>query len=137
MVAVGVGRKAKRLLLKLRHWLIKKLGGYTEQTVLPPARYPPSVMLHPERVVAQARVNMEMVWGDRGRWRFISDRMKEKLIGTVIEEIIKEDYAVLTCDRDISAQGDEAVYTLGVCIMRPNEWMKTSLGDFMRKGQQR
>lgn len=132
-----MGKKLKRLLLKLRHWLIKKLGGYTEQTVLPPVRYPPSVMIHPKRVVAQARVNMEMVRGDRDRWRFISDRMKEKLIGTVIEEIIKEDYAVLTCDRDISAQGDEVVYTLGVCIMRPNEWMKTSLGDFMCKGQQR
>ena len=134
---MNVTSKAQKMLLRLRHWLIKKLGGFTEQTVLPPARYPPSVMLHPERVTAQARVNMDVVREDGDRWRFISVRMKEQLIGTVIEEIIKGDYAVLTCDRDISAQGDEAVYTLGVCIMRPNEWMKTSLGDFMCAGEKR
>lgn len=132
-----MSEKLKALPLRLRHWLIKKLGGYTEQSIPPSVRYPPSVTLHPERVFAQSRVNMDIVKGDRERWRFISGRMKERLIGTVIEKIIEEDYAVLTCDRDISQGNDEVVYTLAVCLMRPEEWMKTSLGDFMCAGQQR
>lgn len=57
----------KELLLKIRHWLIKKLGGYTEQYAPQQIRVPPPVTIHPERVFVQMRVSYEEAGGIRER----------------------------------------------------------------------
>lgn len=121
----------KKLLLRLRHWLIKKLGGYTEQTILPMVRYPPSVMLHPERVCAQARVSYEMLRGDREGYEYFARMAKSDLVYKMVEEIIARDFGVLTCEPDWQHGIEESVYTMMLCIVPPNEWMKTTLGDCM------
>ena len=45
----------KELLLRIRHWLIKKLGGYTEQYVPQQVRVTPPVTIRPERLFARMR----------------------------------------------------------------------------------
>ena len=119
----------KELILRLRHWLIKKLGGYTEQWTSPVVRYPPTVRIIPERVYAQARVSRDMLGDDRDRWSDFSDRVKRELAYKIVEEIIAKDRAVLTCEPDWQNGPWESVYTMMVCILPPSEWMKTTLGD--------
>ena len=119
----------KKLLLRLRHWLIKKLGGYTEQTILPMVRYPPSVRLHPERIYAQARVSFEMLQDDRDRYEYFTRAVRDDLARKLAEEIIARDFGVLTCEPDWQHGIEESVYTMMLCIVPPNEWMKTTLGD--------
>ena len=121
----------KKLLLRLRHWLIKKLGGYTEQTILPTARYLPSVRLNPERVFARGVVNYDMLRDDRDGNRYIADRMKQELTWKIVEEIVERGFGVLTCEPDWQHGFEQVVYTMTHCIVPPNEWMKTQLGDFV------
>lgn len=123
----------KNLMLRLRHWLIKKLGGYTEQKILPAARYTPmpSVRLNPERVVAQGVVNYDMLRDERDRNRYIADRMKQELTRKIVEEIMAMDFGVLTCEPDWKNGFEQIVYRMTLCVVPPNEWMKTSLGDCM------
>lgn len=121
----------EKLLLRLRHWLIKKLGGYTEQMVPPVVRYTPSVRILPERVCAQVRINNEMLGDDRDRWGGFSERAKQELAWQIVQEIIAKDCAVLTCEPDRQNGPWESVYTMMLCILPPSEWMKTTLGDSM------
>lgn len=121
----------KELLLKIRHWLIKKLGGYTEQTILPTVRCLPSVRLNPERVFARGIVNYDMLRDERDMNRYIADRMKRELIQKIVEEIVARDFGVLTCEPDWQHGFEQIVYTMTLCVVPPNEWMKTTLGDFV------
>lgn len=119
----------KKLLLRLRHWAIKKLGGYTEQAVPPILRCPPSVMLHPERVCVQSKVSYEMLRGDREQHEYFARMVKRELAQKLVEEIVARDFAVLTCEPDFEYGIETSVYTMMLCIVSPNEWMKTTLGD--------
>lgn len=121
----------KNLFLRLRHWLIKKLGGYTEQAVLPMVRCTPSVMIQPERVYAQMKVNNDMLGDDRDRWGGFSEGVKRELAWKIVQEIITNDHFVLTCEPDWQCGPWESVYTMMLCVLPPNEWMKTTLGDRM------
>lgn len=126
----------KNLLLLFRHWLIRKLGGYTEQKIVQYDRRPPeaSTLLHPERVVANMRVNyreVEMLSGSMDREKFLSDRLRSCLVEKAVNEIIKSGYAVLACEPDHLNWPEERIYSLAICIVHPNEWMKTSLGNIM------
>lgn len=123
----------KKMILRLRHWLIKKLGGYTEQALPPVVRCTPSVMLHPERVFAQARVSYEMLRDDRDRHEHFARTVKYDLTHKIVEEIMARDFGVLTCEPDWQHGFDQIVYTMTLCIVPPNEWMKTTLGDFVMR----
>lgn len=125
-----------KISLRLRHWLIKKLGGYTEQTVMPPIRYPPlpSTLLNPERVIAHMRIDT----GDLVRYaddeeieRVWAHHIRQDLTDRIVQEIINRDYGVLTCNPDIEGWPGQRVYSLAVCIVPPSEWMKTGFGDIM------
>lgn len=131
-----MSRAMKNLLLLARHWLIKKLGGYTEQMIPPMVRYPPSVRLYPERVFAQMRVNNELLDDSRAGWQFFSERAKQELTWALVQEIVKKDYAVLTCEPDWQHGLLESVYTMALCVLPPNDWMKTTLGDFIAPPQE-
>lgn len=132
----------KGLLLKIRHWLIKKLGGYTEQYVPQQIRVPPPVTIRPERVFAQMRVSYEEARGIRERELLLAERAKNDLTFRLVRELIEKKFVLQTCERDILHGWPENVYTVALCVLPPNEWMKTQLGDFFanrpeRKGEKR
>lgn len=130
-------QKLKDAALKVRHWLIKKLGGYTEQRVPPQVRYPPPVTLHPERMVIQMRINCEAFW-ETAHFdfeRFAAERAKEELVFRLAKEMIEKKCVVQTCEQDFSRGLRENVYTIAACFFMPSEWMKTQLGDFIAKRQ--
>lgn len=96
----------KELLLRLRHWLIRKLGGYTEQKAQPALRYYPmfSTLLHPERVTANVRMSYGDVMpfsGDIDREKIFSAEVKEALSREIVDGIIDKGYAVLSCEPDL------------------------------------
>lgn len=126
----------KSLLLRLRHWLIRKLGGYTEQKVMPQLRYYPmfSTLLKPERVVVNMRLSYrELLFlateGDKEK--FLADRAKDVLVEEMVRKIIEEEYAVLSCEPDMAYGAGGRVYSMAICVVRPNEWLKTCLGEIV------
>lgn len=127
--------KLDELILRLRHWLIKKLGGYTERIIPPAVKRLPTVTLHPERVYARMDVTYDMIRGDRERYQYFADRAKQILVEKIVTEIIANDYAVLTCEPDWQYGLEASVYTMMLCIVPPNEWMKTHLGDILAKNE--
>lgn len=126
--------KLRKLITSIRHWLIKKLGGYTEQKIPPQVRHLPSVTLHPERVVSQVRMSYweaESLLGDAERERLYADRIRRDLTAWMVKKIIEEGLGVLSCEPDLMCGPEGRIYSMAICIVSPNEWMKTSLGDFM------
>ena len=120
----------KELLLRIRHWLIKKLGGYTEQYVPQQVRVTPPVTIRPERLFARMRVSYEEAGGIPSRELVLAERAKEDLTFRLAKELIEKKMVVQTCERDLSRGWPENVYTVSLCVLPPNEWMKTQLGDF-------
>lgn len=43
----------------------------------------------------------------------------------------RHDYGVLTCEPDRRHGPETIVYTTMLCIVPPNEWMKTNLGNIL------
>lgn len=123
----------KELLLKIRHWLIKKLGGYTEQYVPQQIRVPPPVTVRPERIFAQMRVSYEEAGGIRERELLLAERAKNELTFRLVRELIEKKFVLQTCERDLLQGWPENVYTVSLCVLPPNEWMKTQLGDFFAR----
>lgn len=120
----------KELLLKIRHWLIKKLGGYTEQYAPQQIRVSPPVTIHPERIFAQMRVSYDEAGGIRERELLLAERVKNDLTFRLVSELIEKKFVLQTCEQDILRGWPENVYTVSLCVLPPNEWMKTQLGDF-------
>ena len=123
----------KKLILKLRHWLIKKLGGYTEQYVPQQVRVPPPVTIRPERLFVRMRVSYEEAGGIPSRELALAERVKGDLTFRLAKELIEKKMVVQTCERDLSRGWPENVYTVSLCVLPPNEWMKTQLGDFFAR----
>lgn len=119
----------KELLLKIRHWLIKKLGGYTEQAVPPPIRTTPPVYIRPEKVVAQTALSMDMVRMEEDR-NVLVKYVKERLLERMVKELCEQGYAVTTCEPAFGFS-DTQTYTMTMLVLPPSEWMKTSYGDCM------
>lgn len=124
----------KKLLLRLRHWLIKKLGGYTEQRVPPVIRRLPAVTLHPERVFIQERVDYQMfglLRDELDKEKFFAERVKQDLVTGMVKKIIERGDAVLACEPDMTCGPGARIYSMALCIIPANEWMKTDLGRIM------
>lgn len=123
----------KELLLKIRHWLIKKLGGYTEQYAPQQIRVPPPVTVRPEMFFAQMRVSYEEAGGIQERELLLAERVKNELTYRLVREMIEKKFVLQTCERDLLRGWPENVYTVSLCVLPPNEWMKTQLGDFFAR----
>lgn len=123
------------ILLRLRHWLIRKLGGYVEQSVPQPERYLPfpNRTLHPERVIANMRIRYDDFAGPSGaleKEEFFAERAKRSLTEMMVQKIIEKDHIVISCEPDASFPGVR-VYSMAICIVPPKEWMLTGLGNIM------
>ena len=90
----------KRLLLKVRHWLIKKLGGYPEQKVVIDRiqtyqhRFRPVVFRHDMPISMCIPLNEVNSHG-------ALDRYKRELAFQIADSLIKEDMVKVECQQDI------------------------------------
>lgn len=90
----------KGLLLKIRHWLIKKLGGYTEQRIVNNRiqtyehRFRPVVFRHDMSVSMCIPLN-------GANSQDMLDRYKRELAFQLTDSLIKEDMVKVECQQDI------------------------------------
>lgn len=128
-------KKLQEAWLRFKHWLIKKLGGYTVQSVMPSVRYSiRAVNLHAERVVCHRRFDYREFFGRNPtaeEEQDVADRVKDELTYMIVREIIDKGYGVLTCEPDISSYPGSRIYTVTLCIVSPDEWVKTDLGNIL------
>lgn len=125
----------KKLMLRLRHWLIKKLGGYTEQRLPPAVRMLPPVTMHPERLVVQSRVGYDMfdlLRCSPDKERVFAERIREDLAMGMVKQLVDHGDIVLTCEPDFSyGMGEERIYQMALCVIPAHEWVKTELGSIV------
>lgn len=125
----------KKLMLRLRHWLIKKLGGYTEQRLPPVIRALPPVTMHPERLVVQSVVSYDMfdlLECDIDKERFFAERIREDLTMGMVKQLIEHGDVVLTCEPDfLCGAGGARIYQMALCVIPAHEWVKTELGSIV------
>lgn len=118
----------------------QEAGGYT-QHIEPTFIISPPVTLHPERLFVQKKIEYQMlehIEGDREREQLLAERVVDGLVEQMVREIIERGDAVLACEPDFSyEQGGPRLYSMSLCIIPANEWMKTQLGDIMSPHQLR
>ena len=88
----------KELFLKIRHWLIQKLGGYTEQQVIIQRHnvINASVRNKPSHVLAEVRVDNNYRVPVARAFEYTKQEMRERLA----EELIKKRLARFSSETD-------------------------------------
>ncbi len=111
----------KKLLLRLRHWLMA-------------IRVLPTVTLHPKQVFIQVRVSLQMIdllRDELDKEKFFAERVKQDLATGIVKKIIEQGDAVFACEPDMAGGPGARIYSMALCIIPANEWMKTDLGSIM------
>ena len=90
--------RLSRLWLIVRCWLIKKLGGFTEQqSITNVARYT-SIQFTPVKLVAKTEINMEMIY-ELGESKAFTYAIRD-LADRVAELLITQNHLILECCDD-------------------------------------
>ena len=90
--------RLSRLWLIVRCWLIKKLGGFTEQqSITNVARYT-SIQFTPVKLVAKTEINMEMIY-ELGESKAFTYAIRD-LADRVAELLITQNHLILECYDD-------------------------------------
>ncbi len=109
----------KNLILKIQHWLIKKLGGYTEQYVenrrivaYPSHQFNP-IILRTEMRIAHHMMFPSM--SEQERYSFF----KQKLIQQIAEKIVEDDLTLVSCTDDVPK--GERMYRAELYLIHPHD----------------
>ena len=90
--------RLSRLWLIVRCWLIKKLGGFTEQqSITNVARYT-SIQFTPVKLMAKTEINMEMIY-ELGESKAFTYAIRD-LADRVAELLITQNHLILECYDD-------------------------------------
>lgn len=90
--------RLSRLWLTVRCWLIKKLGGFTEQqSITNVARYT-SIQFTPVKLMAKTEINMEMIY-ELGESKAFTYAIRD-LADRVAELLITQNHLILECYDD-------------------------------------
>lgn len=116
----------KKLLLKLRHWLIRKLGGYTEQRIVTLPRMGQAYTLPIDRFTIEKAVDMADIPPTRKEAAAIQ-WMKREFAEKTAKKIV-EDAGVMSC-RPVCPGSSLRIYRMTVCFVSPQYWLKTAFGD--------
>ena len=109
-------KRITEFLLRVRHWLIKALGGYTEQQIY----FPPREHLHfstivPRMFSAQFSVDISFI-RDRTDEARLHEMVKERLAYDLAKNILDEGQAVIQCTEEIGPFNRNRIYRAKVYI---------------------
>lgn len=109
----------KNLILKIRHWLIKKLGGYTEQHVENRriTAYP-SYQIKPVILRTEMRISHYMMFSDMTEQERY-DYFKQRLIQQIAEKIVEDDLTLVSCTDDVPR--GERMYRAELYLIHPHD----------------
>lgn len=113
----------KDFLNRIRCWLIKKLGGYTDQVRQEvPVHYHNAYQLYPAHLQKEARV---LDYSGRGVCPREQDRMSTKLATELTAELIRGGFIRVRCANDpISC---ELIYRAELYVIHPTDAAKCGL----------
>lgn len=89
----------KELILKLKHWLIKKLGGYTEQHIDNRTFTVKQHRFNPIKLRADMVVDTHVLLCGVSEQE-IFDRYKRELAYQLAEKLVKDDLLIVSCCED-------------------------------------
>lgn len=104
-----------RIWLRVRHWLIKKLGGFVEQkSITNVARYT-SIQFTPVKLAAKTEFNMEMIYA-LGESKAFTYAIRD-LADRVAELLITQNLLILECCDDCRLH--QRVYSARLYLVPP------------------
>lgn len=109
----------KHLILRIKHWLIKKLGGYTEQhvensriTAYPYKQINP-IILRTEMRIAHHMMFSSMT--EQERYNFFKQRLAQQ----IAERIVENNLTLVSCVDDVPS--GERMYRAELYLIHPHD----------------
>lgn len=87
------------LILKIRHWLIEKLGGYTKQHIDNRTTVMKTHKLHPIKLVTEMSVGYYTLAGEISD-PYLIQRFKEDMAFQIAAQLVKEDLLLIESRED-------------------------------------
>ena len=113
----------KKIFNKIRCWLIKKLGGYTEQVRQEvPVHYHNAYQLYPAHLQKEERV---LDYSGRGVYPREQDQMPRKLAAELTAELIRGGFIRVRCANDPISS--ELIYRAEIYVIHPTDAAKCGL----------
>lgn len=113
----------KDLLRKIRRWLIKKLGGYTEQVKqVIPVNYYSAYQIHPARLRKEIRF---VDYSEQAVSPRRQDQMSRKLANEITAELISGGFIRVQCTSD--PESCEIIYRADLYAIHPTDAEKCGL----------
>ncbi|MEG1578416.1 MAG: hypothetical protein RR336_06600 [Oscillospiraceae bacterium] len=109
----------RNLLLRLRHWTIKKLGGYTEQYVHLSRNDYHVTRINPCSIVSEVRVDPYFIVNSRGNEQICYEEVKRRLAGELASRIVKMNFFRIICKEE--PENFTRVYRASLLIVPPHE----------------
>lgn len=108
----------KNLIIKIKYWLIKKLGGYTEQNAIYHKVEMRTHKITPVTLRTEIRVDPYMLSAVLSETNFY-DRFKRELVYKLADKIVEENLATISCTDYI--ERCEQIYRAELCIIHPHD----------------
>ena len=112
----------KRLILNFKHWLIRKLGGYTEQKVESRRLDVHSHQIQPMIIRSEVRINMYL------DSRMMFDTVKSKLANQLAQKIVEDGICNIECRDDPKLQ--QRIYRAEIFLIHPHD---AAMGSLTRR----
>lgn len=61
----------------------------------------------------------------------LAELVKTDLAKMIVQEIISNELYAFSCEPDVTSYNGGRIYSMSICVVPPNEWMKTSFGNIM------
>lgn len=118
----------KRLILKFKHWLIKKLGGYTEQQVINQRIDVHSHQFQPVVLRANTRMDLRLLLNGNVPKQDICDRIIQELGRKLADEIIEKRLFVIDSEDD--HYSNARIYQAEIFLIHPHD---AAMGSLTRR----
>ncbi|MEG1577163.1 MAG: hypothetical protein RR949_07605 [Oscillospiraceae bacterium] len=117
----------RELLLKLRHWAIKKLGGYTEQHVHLSRNDYHVTDINPINIISDVRIDTHFIASNMGNEKICYEEAKYRLARDLASCIARNGLFRIVCHEEVESL--TRIYRASMLIVPPHEEALLSINE--------